>query len=73
MDAVIAIVVNLMFIAMTWWVLGGIPIERIFYKGRTAQTQLFTIFLTIIIASTVSDFVLKYIGYASDLRYLFLE
>lgn len=70
-DAVIGIVANLIFIVITWWMLRGIPIERIFRKGKTAQIQLFTIFLTIIIASLVSDFVLKYIGYAADLRYLF--
>lgn len=70
-DAVVAIFVHLTFIAITWWVLMGIPIERIFRKGKTVQIQLFTIFLTIIIASLVSEFVLKYLAYAGDLKYLF--
>ena len=70
-DSVVAIIVHLIFISITWWVLMAIPIERIFRKGKTMQIQLFTIFLTIIIASLVSEFVLTYLSYAGNLKYLF--
>ena len=70
-DAVIAILVHLLLIVMTWWVLSAMPIEKLFRKGKTLQIQVFIIFLTIVIASIVSEFILTYLSYAKNLKYLF--
>ncbi|WP_129727641.1 DUF1146 family protein [Ectobacillus funiculus] len=70
-QALIAIVLHLLFIALTWWALQGIHFENLMKKGKIAQTRVLLILLTIAIGSSVSRFFLDYLGYSNSLTYLF--
>lgn len=70
-QALIAIVVHLLFIALTWWALQGVHFEHLMKKGKVLQARILLILLTIAIASSVSRFFLDYLGYSNSLTYLF--
>ena|GEM_PF-610542 len=59
-QALISIIVNLVFIFLTWRALQALQIEKIIRKGRVVETRLLLILLTIAIASSVSNFFLNY-------------
>lgn len=69
-EALLAIIVNLLFIIVTWWALTSIKWESIMKKGHVAQIRLFMVLLTITISSTVSSFFLDYLQYAKNITYL---
>lgn len=70
-EAVLAIIVHLLFIILTWWALTAIKWESIMKKGHIAQIRLFMVLLTITISSAVSSFFLDYLQYAKNITYLF--
>ncbi|MDF2946766.1 MAG: hypothetical protein K0S51_1445 [Bacillales bacterium] len=70
-NAILGICVNLIFIAITWWSLQSLQIDKLFKKGKTMQIQVFYILLTISIAQLASDFVMSYFQYTQGLQYLF--
>jgi uncharacterized integral membrane protein (TIGR02327 family) len=69
-EALLAIIVNLIFIILTWWALTAIKWESIMKKGHVPQIRLFMVLLTITISSSVSSFFLNYLQYAKDLTFL---
>ncbi|REJ19845.1 MAG: hypothetical protein C6W58_04675 [Bacillaceae bacterium] len=70
-QALISIIVNLVFIFLTWRALQALQIEKIIRKGRVVETRLLLILLTIAIASSVSNFFLNYFFWSQQLQYLF--
>ncbi|WP_088041654.1 DUF1146 family protein [Bacillus sp. EAC] len=70
-ESVLAIIVHLLFIILTWWALTAIKWESIMKKGHIAQIRLFMVLLTITISSAVSSFFLDYLQYAKNITYLF--
>jgi len=69
--ALISIFSHLIFIALTWWALQGLNIEKIIKPNRIAQGRLFYILLTITIGSTVSNFFLDYLSWSRQLPLIF--
>jgi uncharacterized integral membrane protein (TIGR02327 family) len=69
-EAILAIIVHLLFIILTWWALTAIKWESIMKKGHVAQIRLFMVLLTITISSAVSSFFLDYLQYAKNITYL---
>ncbi|PGS52687.1 DUF1146 family protein [Bacillus sp. AFS041924] len=69
-DALLAIIVHLLFIILTWWAITAIKWESIMKKGHVAQIRLFMVLLTITISSAVSSFFLDYLQYAKNITYL---
>jgi uncharacterized integral membrane protein (TIGR02327 family) len=70
-NSVLGIVINLIFIIITWWCLQSLQLDKIFKKGRTMQIQVFYILITIAVSHLVSDFAMKYLQYTQGLKYFF--
>ncbi|MCP8967889.1 DUF1146 family protein [Ectobacillus ponti] len=68
--ALIAILVHLLFITLTWWALQALNYEALLKKGKVVQARVLLILLTIAIGSAVSSFFLDYLGYSNSLTYL---
>lgn len=69
-EALLAIIVHLFFIILTWWALTAVKWESIMKKGHVAQIRLFMVLLTITISSAVSSFFLDYLQYTKNITYL---
>jgi uncharacterized integral membrane protein (TIGR02327 family) len=70
-QALLSIISHLVFIAVTWWTLQGVQIEKILKPNRVFQARLFYILLTIAIGSTISNFFLDYLLWSKQLPFLF--
>ncbi|MBA2874495.1 DUF1146 family protein [Thermaerobacillus caldiproteolyticus] len=70
-QALVSIMAHLVFIALTWWTLQGVHIEKILKPNRVFQARLFYILLTIAIGSTVGNFFLDYLSWAKQLPFIF--
>ncbi|MCO4852763.1 DUF1146 family protein [Bacillus vallismortis] len=70
-QAVIGIVVHLIFIAVTWWALQAVNIDPLIKKGKVMQARLLMMLLTIAIGTAVANFFLDYLNYSQQLPYLF--
>ncbi|GLH64091.1 DUF1146 family protein [Parageobacillus sp. G301] len=70
-QALVSIVVHLVFIAITWWTLQGVRLEVIIKPNRVFQGRLLYILLTIMIGSTVANFFLDYLSWSKQLPFLF--
>ncbi|ANB58167.1 hypothetical protein GFC29_2596 [Anoxybacillus sp. B7M1] len=70
-QALLSIISHLVFMAITWWVLQGVHIEKLLKPNRIIQARLFYILLTIAIGSTVSNFFLDYFLWSKQLPFLF--
>jgi uncharacterized integral membrane protein (TIGR02327 family) len=70
-QALVSILLHLVFIAITWWTLQGVHIEKLLKPNRVLQARLFYILLTIALGSTVSNFFLDYFVWSKQLPFLF--
>jgi uncharacterized integral membrane protein (TIGR02327 family) len=70
-QAFVNILSHLVFIALTWWTLQGVHIEKILKPNRIMQARIFYILLTIAIGSTVSNFFLDYLSWSRQLPLIF--
>jgi uncharacterized integral membrane protein (TIGR02327 family) len=70
-QALVSILSHLVFIALTWWTLQGVQIEKLLKPNRVVQARLFYILLTIAIGSTVSNFFLDYLSWSRQLPLIF--
>jgi uncharacterized integral membrane protein (TIGR02327 family) len=70
-QALLNILVHLMFVGITWWALQAVRIQTLIKKGNIIQARLILILLTIAISSLVSNFFLNYLNWALQLRYMF--
>ncbi|BDG49093.1 MULTISPECIES: DUF1146 family protein [Parageobacillus] len=70
-QALVSIIVHLVFIAITWWTLQGVRLEAILRPNRVFQGRLLYILLTIMIGSTVANFFLDYLSWSKQLPFLF--
>lgn len=69
--ALISILSHLVFIAIAWWVLQAIRLEKLLRPNRVFQAQLLYILLAIVIGSSVSNFFLDYLQWARQLPLIF--
>ncbi|MCM3163805.1 MULTISPECIES: DUF1146 family protein [Bacillaceae] len=69
--ALISMVVHLAFIAVTWWALQALNIEKWIKAGKVIQAKVLLILLTIAIGSLVSNFFLDYLLWSQQLPSLF--
>ena len=69
--ALISMVVHLAFIAVTWWALQALNIEKWIKAGKVIQAKVLLILLTISIGSLVSNFFLDYLLWSQHLPSLF--
>lgn len=70
-QALVAMIVHLCFIVITWWALQALNVDKLIRSNRILQARILLILLTIAIGSTVSNFFLDYLGFSNQLSYLF--
>ncbi|MCF6138883.1 DUF1146 family protein [Pseudalkalibacillus berkeleyi] len=70
-QSLLSIIINLVFLAVSWWAIQGLNFEKFIKSGKVVQARLLMILLTIAIASLVSTFFLNYLSWSLQLKYLF--
>ena len=70
-QALVSIIVHLLFIASTWWTLQGVRLEALIKQNRVFQGRLLYILLTIASGSTGGNFFLDYLSWSKQLPFLF--
>lgn len=68
--AIISMISHVAFIYITWMVIQGINFELIVRKNHVTEARIFIMFVTIVIGTGVSRFVLEVIQWSQDLLYL---
>lgn len=70
-QALLSIISHLFFLALTWWTLQGVQLEKLLKPNRVLQARVLYVLLTIAIGSTVSNFFLDYFLWSKQLPFLF--
>ena len=70
-QALLAMIVHVVFIIVTWWALQALNLDKLLRSNRVLQARVLFILLTIAIGSTVSNFFLDYLRFANQLPYMF--
>ncbi|MDN3018024.1 DUF1146 family protein [Paenibacillus sp. BSR1-1] len=65
--ALISIISHLVFIALSWWALQAIRLEKLLRPNHVFQARLLYILLAIFIGSSVSNFFLDYLQWSQQL------
>lgn len=65
--AVLSIMSHLIFIAISWWALQAIRLDKLLKPNYVFQARLLYILLAIIIGSSVSNFFLDYLQWSQQL------
>ncbi|AZU64542.1 DUF1146 family protein [Neobacillus mesonae] len=69
--ALVSIMSHLVFIAVAWWALQAINLEKLLRPNRVFQARLLYIVLAIFIGSSVSNFFLDYLQWSRQLPLIF--
>jgi len=70
-EALLGILSHIFFIAITFYALQAVMIDKLFKKNRVFQVQLIYILLSIAIGTGVSNFFLQISNWSGKLPYLF--
>jgi len=68
--ALLSITSHLLFIAISWWALQAIRLEKLLKPNHVFQARLLYILLAIVIGSIVSNFFLDYLQWSKQLPFL---
>jgi uncharacterized integral membrane protein (TIGR02327 family) len=66
-QALLGIISHLIFIAVAWWALQAINLEKMLRPNRVFQARLLYILLAIVIGSSVGNFFLDYLQWSQQL------
>jgi len=69
--SIIGMTSHIVFIYITWLAMQGVNIEPFVRKNRVTEAKILLVFITIVIGTGVSRFVLDIIQWSQDLIYLF--
>ncbi|KUP04145.1 membrane protein [Bacillus coahuilensis p1.1.43] len=69
-QAIVSMMVHLVFFAVTFWALLALNLEKLLKKNRVVQARLLYVLLTISIGSLVSSFFLDYLSWSQSLVHL---
>ena len=70
-QAVMAILVNIFFIGISFYALQCVMIDKVIKKNHVFQAQLLFILVSIVIGSLVASFFLNLTSWSTQLQYLF--
>ncbi|MGG3469504.1 DUF1146 family protein [Neobacillus pocheonensis] len=68
--ALVSILSHLVFIALSWWALQAIRLEKLLRPNHVFQARVLYILLAIFIGSSVSNFFLDYLQWSQQLPML---
>lgn len=69
--SIVGMISHIIFIYITWMAMQGINFEPLVRKNRVTEARILLIFITIVIGTGVSRFVLDIVQWSQDLLYLF--
>ncbi len=69
--ALVSILSHLVFIAVSWWALQALNLEKLLRPNHVFQARLLYILLAIFIGSSVSSFFLDYLQWSRQLPLIF--
>ncbi|MFJ7726077.1 DUF1146 family protein [Neobacillus sp. NPDC097160] len=69
--AMLSILSHLVFIAISWWALQAIRLDKLLRPNHVFQARLLYILLAIFIGSSVSNFFLDYLQWSRQLPLMF--
>lgn len=70
-QAVLYLIVNLVFLALTWWALQSFRFDTLLKNPNSMRAKVLMLLLTIAIGSTVGGFFFNYLYQSLRLPYLF--
>lgn len=70
-DALINIIIHIIFIVLSWKALEGLNFEKLIKKNKVIESRLLFILLSITIGTIASTFVINLIQWSRQLIYLF--
>lgn len=68
--ALLGIILHLVFIALSWWALQAIQLEKLLRSNHVIQARVLYILLAIVIGSSVSNFFLDYLQWSKQLPFI---
>lgn len=68
--ALLSIISHLIFIALSWWALQAIRLDKLLKPNHIMQARMLYILLSIVIGSAVSNFFLDYLQWSQQLPLL---
>ncbi|CAI9396493.1 DUF1146 family protein [Niallia sp. Sow4_A1] len=66
-QALLSILIHIVFIALSWWALQSLNFEKFLRKNRVFQARVLYVLLAIIMGSIVSNFLLDYLSWSQQL------
>ena len=66
-QALLSIISHLVFVALAWWALQSVRLDKLLKPNRVFQARLLYILLAIILGSSVSNFFLDYLQWSTQL------
>lgn len=66
-QALLSILAHLVFIALAWWALQAVRLDKLIRPNHVIQARLLYILLAIVIGSSVSNFFLDYYQWSKQL------
>jgi uncharacterized integral membrane protein (TIGR02327 family) len=66
-QALLSIISHLVFVALAWWALQSVRLDKLLKPNRVFQARLLYILLAIILGSSVSNFFLNYLEWSKQL------
>lgn len=70
-QAILYLIVNLFFLALTWWALQSFRFDVFLKNPNSARAKVLMLILTLAIGSTVGNFFFNYLYQSLRLPYLF--
>jgi len=70
-QALLSIIVHIIFIAIAWWALQALRFDQILRPNRVFQARILYILLSIVIGSSVGNFFLDYLLWSQQLPLIF--
>ncbi|MGJ7920768.1 DUF1146 family protein [Neobacillus sp. LXY-4] len=70
-QALLSILSHLVFIAVAWWAIQALQLEKILKKNHVVQARVLYIILSIALGSSVSNFFLDYLLWSQQLPLMF--
>ncbi|RPF54115.1 DUF1146 family protein [Aquisalibacillus elongatus] len=69
-DAIVFMLMHIIFIILAWKALEAVQLERIFKKNKIVESRIFYLMLSIMLGSTVSNFFIDFIKWSRQLQHL---
>ncbi|NMO79696.1 DUF1146 family protein [Niallia alba] len=70
-QALLSILIHIVFIALSWWALQSLNFEKFLRKNRVFQARVLYVLLAVIMGSIVSNFLLDYLIWSQQLPLIF--